>query len=240
MHIHNVLYSRFKNGKKILSYMCVRWWWFYLDVMHLVMVASRIMLLTIISFLFHHGNKNISSSYCFFVFVENKSWTYFFFVLPLKLSFMYLFRYTKNFFSKCVKEDMEVVTKEEKKTKEKLYFRLKGEQKKKTFENVIKEDFMRNIKVNFYFSIYIRNESGKISPTQFFFFILLTYDLKWETFSSLALSHSTNLSISHKNIFLIFFLFSVSEVTHILTNTIESFFFFYLQEKQKKLKLQLV
>lgn len=84
---------------------------------------------------------------------------------------MYLFRYTKKFFfSKCVEEDMEVVTKEE--TKEKVYFRMRGEQKKKTFENVIKEDFMRNIKVNFYFSIYIRNESGNISPTQKFLLYL--------------------------------------------------------------------
>ena len=36
---------------------------------------------------------------------------------------MYLFRYGKNFFSKCVEEDMEVMKKEE--TREKVYLRWK-------------------------------------------------------------------------------------------------------------------
>lgn len=75
-----------------------------------------------------------------------------------------------------------------KKTNEKVYFiyvhsyivrirrsrkirKNENKMKRKTFENVIKKDFMRNIKVNFHFFYIIRNESGIISPTHIFMYL---------------------------------------------------------------------
>jgi len=74
------------KAERKYCHICVRWWWFYLELMHFVLIASRIMLQTIIFFKIFLLILASPSSF----FEENKSWTYFF-CSPSKLSFMYVF-----------------------------------------------------------------------------------------------------------------------------------------------------